>query len=187
VFALNRAMGFLGKWNIDASRHQRELILAADYLRMSYYEKFLTGLIELMVTKGFVTCDEIDRGHPLRGSVKTSPALKAAMIPSLVAKGSSTSRSVTVKPAFEVGQQVRARNMHPAGHTRLPRYARGKLGKVVQDHGVFVFPDTNAHFLGEKPQHVYSVRFAAQELWGPQASPRDAVYVDLWEDYLEIA
>jgi nitrile hydratase len=61
------------------------------------------------------------------------------------------------------------------------------LGKIVQDHGVFVFPDTNAHFLGEKPQHVYSVRFAARELWGPQASPRDAVYVDLWEDYLERA
>ena len=76
-------------------------------------------------------------------------------------------------PRFQVGQRVRARNMHPAGHTRLPRYARGKLGTIDRDHGVYVFPDTNAHFLGEKPQHVYSVRFAARELWGEQASPRD--------------
>src|SRR5438034_4578798 len=60
----------------------------------------------------------------------------------------------------------------------LPRYARGKLGAIDRDHGVFVFPDTNAHFLGEKPQHVYSVRFAARELWGDEAPPRDAVYIE---------
>jgi nitrile hydratase len=82
---------------------------------------------------------------------------------------------------------VRARNINPTGHTRLPRYARGKAGAIVRDHGVFVFADTNAHFLGEKPQHVYSVRFTARELWGEQASPRDAVYLDLFDDYLEHA
>jgi len=185
VFALNRAMGSWRKWNIDASRHQRELIPAAEYLRMSYYEKFFAGLIELMIKSGLVTREEIESGHASPGSAKTSPPLTASMIPTIVAKGSRTSRNVTLEPAFKVGDEVRARNTHPAGHTRLPRYARGKLGKIVQDHGVFVFPDTNAHFLGENPQHVYSVRFAACELWGPQASPRDAVYVDLWEDYLE--
>jgi nitrile hydratase len=88
---------------------------------------------------------------------------------------------------FRPGQRVRARNIHPTGHTRLPRYARGKRGTIVRDYGVFVFPDTSAHSLGEKPQHVYSVRFAARELWGEQASPRDSVYVDMWEDYLERA
>jgi nitrile hydratase len=77
--------------------------------------------------------------------------------------------------------------MHPTGHTRLPRYARGKVGTIDRDHGVFTFPDTNFLFLGEKPQHVYSVRFAARELWGDQAAPQDSVYVDLWEDYLEPA
>ena len=82
---------------------------------------------------------------------------------------------------------MRARNMHPAGHTRLPRYARGKIGTIARDHGVFVFPDTNAHFLGEEPHHVYSVCFAARELWGQQAGMRDTVYVDLWEAYLEPA
>jgi nitrile hydratase len=86
-----------------------------------------------------------------------------------------------------VSQRVRARNLNPNGHTRLPRYARGKMGTIIRDHGVFVFPDTNAEFQGDKPQHVYSVRFTARELWGEQASPRDAVYLDLWDDYLEPA
>jgi nitrile hydratase len=86
-----------------------------------------------------------------------------------------------------MGQRVRARNINPVGHTRLPRYARGKTGTVERDHGVYVLPDTNAHFLGEKPQHVYSVRFTARELWGEQASPRDSVYLDMWDDYLEPA
>jgi nitrile hydratase len=88
---------------------------------------------------------------------------------------------------FQVGQNVRARNINPLGHTRLPRYARGKAGTVVRHRGIFVFPDTNAHFLGEQPQHLYSVRFAARELWGEDASPRDSVYIDMWDSYLEHA
>ena len=82
---------------------------------------------------------------------------------------------------------VRTRNINPVGHTRLPRYARAKSGVIDRDHGIFVFPDTAAHDLGEKPQHVYSVRFAARELWGDQAKPQDSVYLDLWDDYLERA
>jgi nitrile hydratase len=99
----------------------------------------------------------------------------------------NASRDVKVAPRFQAGQRVRARNMHPVGHTRLPRYARGKVGMIERDYGVFVFPDTNAHFLGEKPQHVYSVRFAARELWGEQAAPLDSVYLAMWDDYLEPA
>ena len=81
----------------------------------------------------------------------------------------------------------RGRNINPLGHTRLPRYVRGKNGTIARHHGIFVFPDTNAQFAGEKPQHVYSVRFKAQELWGEQASPRDSIYLDMWDDYLELA
>jgi hypothetical protein len=105
----------------------------------------------------------------------------------LLARGIAASRDVQAAPRFKVSQRVRARNMNPTGNTRLPRYARGKMGTIERDHGVFVFPDTNAEFLGEKPQHVYSVRFTARELWGDQAAPRDTVYVDLWDDYLERA
>ena len=90
-----------------------------------------------------------------------------------------------VQPRFTVGQAVIARNMHPVGHTRLPRYVRGRRGVVERDHGVFIFPDSHAAGEGARPQHVYSVRFDARELWGATASPRDRVYVDLWDDYLD--
>ena len=187
VFALNRAVGAWGEWNIDASRHQKELIPPADYLRISYYEKFLVGMIELLVKSGLVTRAEIDSGKPARGSEKATPPLTVDKVSALVAAGVPTNRNTPATPTFRVGQQVRARNLNPTGHTRLPRYARGKLGRVEHDHGVFVFPDTNAHFLGERAQHLYSVRFPARELWGGQAAEQDAVYVDLWDDHLEPA
>ena len=85
------------------------------------------------------------------------------------------------------GQKVRARNTHPAGHTRLPRYVRGHVGSVELNRGVQAFPDTNVYGRGKNPQHVYSVRFAARELWGEEASSSDSVYLDLWDDYLEPA
>lgn len=187
VFALNRAVGAWGKWNIDASRHQKEQIPAAEYLRMSYYEKFLVGMTELLINSGLVSAAEVQSGKPARGSKKVTPALTADKVPVLVAKGSPASRNTPAAPKFRAGQRIRTRNINPAGHTRLPRYARGKFGTIERDHGVFVFPDTNAHFAGENPQHVYSVRFDARELWGAQASPQDAVYVNLWDDHLEPA
>ena len=185
VFALNRAVGAWGKWNLDASRHQKELIPPAEYLRISYYEKFLVGMTELLVTSGLVTRAEIEGGKPARGSKKASPPLTADKVPLFVEKGVPASRNAPGAQKFQVGQRVRARNINPTGHTRLPRYARGKSGTVERDHGAFVFPDTDAHFLGEKPQHVYSVRFAARDLWGEQAKPNDTVVVAMWDDYLE--
>jgi nitrile hydratase len=187
VFALNRALGAWGKWNIDASRHQKELIPAAEYLRMSYYERFLVGMTELAINAGLVTRAEVGSGKPARGSKRANPPLTAEKVPMLVTQGVPANRKVPASPKFTAGQRVRARNINPTGHTRLPRYARGKLGTVERDHGVFVFPDTNAHFLGEKPQHLYSVRFSARELWGDQARPQDAVYANLWDDHLELA
>ena len=185
LFALRRAMGAWRKWNIDVTRHQVELVPAVDYLRLSYYARQFVAFLETLVKSGLVTRSEIESGTPVAGPPKATPALSADGARALVAKGVPTSRDVAVTGRFQVGQRVRARNMHPVGHTRLPRYARGKIGTIERDHGVFVFPDTNAHFLGEKPQHVYAVRFAAQELWGEQAAPHDAVYLALWDDYLE--
>ena len=184
VLALNLAMAAWGKWNIDAGRHQIELIPGDQYLRMSYYEKWLTRLIELIARAGLATPAEIETGHPVPGSGKASP-LSAESLAALLAKGSPATRDVTVAARFEAGDRVRAKNINPVGHTRLPRYARGKLGTVERDHGVHVFPDTRAHLLGDNPQHLYSVRFAARELWGDQASPHDSVYLDLWDDHLE--
>ncbi len=187
VFAINIAMGAWRKWNIDAGRHQIELIPPADYLRMSYYERWLARVIRLAVNAGLVTREEIRSGEPAPGSQKATPPFTLDRVALLQRTGAGARRDVPVEPRFKPGQQVRARNIHTVGHTRLPRYARGKQGVIHLDHGVYVFPDTNAHFRGENPQHVYSVRFAARELWGDQASERDAVYLDLWDDYLEPA
>jgi nitrile hydratase subunit beta len=185
--ALYRAMGVWRKWNMDASRHERNLIPPAEYLRNAYYESSLEQISGLLVKRGVVTREEIESGVPAPGAAKVSPALRPDGVMALLARGTVSSREVQVTPSFKVGQQVRARNMNPATHTRLPRYARGKVGGVVRDHGVFVFPDTNAHYLGEKPQHVYSVRFTGCELWGDKAAPQDSVYLDMWDDYLEPA
>ena len=110
---------------------------------------------------------------PSPGLAKATPPLTPDKIPATLPTRIHANRDVPVSPRFPVGQRVRARNINPVSHTRLPRYARGKFGTIHRDYGVFVFPDTNAHFLGENPQHVYSVRFAARELWGAQAAERD--------------
>jgi nitrile hydratase beta subunit len=187
VFALRRATGAWGKWNIDTTRHEIELVPAADYLRLGYYERQFVAFIETLVKRGMLTRVEIDSGIPARGSPKAVPPLTPEKVAVLVSKGVPTSRDVPVSPRFQTGQRVRARNINPTGHTRLPRYARGKLGTIERDYGVFVFPDTNAHFLGENPHHVYAVRFSARELWGEQAKPQDSVYLALWENYLDPA
>ena len=182
VFALTVAMGAWRKWNIDASRHGIEQLPPADYLRMSYYEKWFTRLVALMLKHGLITQPEIASGCP--AGPKLTPPFTAAKVAETLGKGGPYTRDVSAEPRFHVGQRVRARNLNPSGHTRLPRYVRGHIGNIDRDHGIFVFPDTNAQFLGEKPQHLYSVRFAARELWGDQASANDSVYLDLWDDYL---
>jgi nitrile hydratase len=185
IYALVRAMGAFGRWNIDASRHQRELIPAAEQLRMSYYERWLAGLTELLLRHAFITAEELASGKAAPGGAKLTPALPAATVPGLIARGSPAARESSRGPRLQTGQRVRARNLNPVGHTRLPRYVRGKSGVIDRVHGVFVFPDANAHFFGESPQPLYSVRFEARELWGGDSPAADAVYVDLFEDYLD--
>jgi nitrile hydratase beta subunit len=186
VFAMVGAAGALRKWNIDAGRYARELIPPAEYLRMTYYEKWYAGLVDLLIAKGLVTSAEIESGKPAPGFSKAAPPTPEEILEAS-ANRARTRRDIFITPRFQAGQRVRACNINPVGHTRLPRYARGKLGAIDRDYGVFVFPDTNAEFLGENPQHVYAVRFSARELWGEQAKPQDAVYLALWDDYLEPA
>jgi nitrile hydratase len=139
------------------------------------------------VKYGLVTQAEMDSGKAAPGSTKATPAFSLATASRWLNRGIASSQDPKVRPLFKVGQRVRARNINPIGHTRLPRHARGKTGVVARDHGVYIFPDTNAHFQGEKRQHVYSVRFTARELWGESSPPRDSVHIDMWDDYLERA
>ena len=186
MYAITRAMRAGGeRQNLDSSRYLLEQLPPAEYLRMSYYERWFARLVNQLLASGLATRDELASGRAPVASPRMTPRIVAAAVPQLIARRNSARRDAAVVPRFAVGQRVRARNIHPVSHTRLPRYARGRLGVIVRDHGVFVFPDTNAQFLGEKPQHVYSVRFAAQELWGEQASRGDSVHLDLWDDYLE--
>jgi nitrile hydratase subunit beta len=192
VLAINLAVSAWGRTNLDAWRHARERIPGPDYLRMGYYEKWLTALLGEIVEQGLVTADELAAGLPAPGAAPTDPALKAADVAGVLARGGPAQRPAQAPPALAVGDRVRARNIHPDGHTRLPRYVRGHQGVITAHHGTHVFPDSNAHGLGEDPRHLYQVRFEAAELWGPDAggfghAGRGAVYLDLWEPYLEPA
>ena len=185
TYALTRALRAWRKWNIDMDRHALECIPPADYLWMSYYERWASRLFDHVIKFGLVTPEELESGKAAPGSMKATPPLTAAMSSGFVNRGIPSAIDPKVPPRFKVGQRVRARNIHPAGHTRLPRYARGKMGTITRDHGVYSFPDTSAHALGDTRQHVYSVRFQARELWGANASTRDFVHLDMWDAYLE--
>ena len=193
AFGLTLAMGAWRRWNIDMSRWEREQMPPAEYLATTYYEHWLFGLERLLRKHGFVDDTElarVARGEltPSSGSpVLQDGALRRENVSRMLRNPRASRLDDAVPAKFQVGQAVVARNLHPTGHTRVPRYVRGRRGEVAIDHGVFIFPDTHATGEGKKPQHVYAVRFAAQELWGPSAPAHDSVYVDLWDDYLEAA
>lgn len=182
--ALNSAVRYLGTWSIDAARHSRERMPPAAYLAASYYERWLFGLRTLLVERGLITANELASGRAERRAEGIRP-LRASDFPAYLTRMRGFRMDVDVAPGFRVGDPVRTRNVHPGGHTRLPRYARDKRGEIVRDHGVFPFPDTNAMTGDKRPQHCYSVRFGARELWGPAAPARDSVHLDLFEGYLE--
>ena len=170
--------------NIDEFRHAIERIPPGRYLASSYYERWLAALETLLVERGVITREELLEkfNDPAEvGGAEIAIAVRTAAPDAIKEKrGAKSPRARFVK-----GDRVRARNINPSGHTRVPRYARGKRGVVARDWGVFVFPDTNAHHAGTNPQHCYSVEFEARELWGKSAEGREKVLIDLWEDYLE--
>ncbi len=172
--------------NIDAGRHARESIPGPTYLAMTYYERWFEALRRMLVGGGFVTAGELASGAADPAAAKATPRLAPADVSTALARQGSYRREGAA-PAFAVGDRVRARNLHPTGHTRLPRYARGRVGVIERCHGAHVLPDTHAHGGGDDPRALYTVRFTARELWGPDAAPRDSVSLDLWEPYLERA
>ena len=159
-----------------------ERIPPAQYLASSYYERWLAAAETLLVERGVVTREEL----LAKEDASIDPALIANAVP---ARGPTPVKDKSLKKPprarFVKGDRVRGRNLNPSGHTRLPRYVRGKSGVIARDWGVFDFADTKAHRAGAKPQHCYSVAFDARELWGKSANSRERVYIDLWEDYLE--
>jgi nitrile hydratase len=190
VLALTLASGAMGKWNIDISRHARENQPPAQYLANSYYQTWLVGLEKLLLEAGLITVEEIASGKsaaPLPADL-TQRVLKAEAVEEVLGRGDNFTTDDDITPKHAVGDQVRVRNIHPTHHTRAPRYVRGKCGVIERQHGVFVFADENSKGPGHRVgQNIYSVRFTAQELWGPDAATTDCVYVDLWDGHLEVA
>jgi nitrile hydratase beta subunit len=187
ALGLTLAAGAMGHWTIDESRHARESLHPADYYASSYYEIWIKALERLLLRHGFVTAEELAAGQAAGAGTEPRRVLAAAEVPGMIARGSPYVREVATPPAFAVGERVRTAVMHPAGHTRLPRYARGKRGVIEAVNGAHVFPDSNAHGKGEAPQWLYTVVFEAAEIWGRDAEPGQRLSVDAWESYLEPA
>jgi len=186
VFALRLASVFHGKWNGNMNRYAVEQMPPAEYLAATYYERVLFALQKLLVEQGLLSAKELEAGSA-EAKANVAGVLTVDGIETLLRNRIRARRDENVQPKFKAGDRVMARNIHPAGHTRLPRYARGRRGVIDRDCGVYVFPDTSAMARDPKPQHLYSVRFAARELWGPDASARDSVYMSLWDDHLDPA
>jgi nitrile hydratase len=185
AFALTVAMNATGASNIDARRHARELLPPAYYWSHTYYEIWIAGLIAMLSDLGAISEAEIVAGHSQLTPKALPRTLRAGGVSAFVAAGMPFDRAATTAPLFKIGEPVRARNIHPRGHTRLPLYVRGRQGTIARVNGVHVYPDANAHGLGEDPRWLYSVRFSADELWG--GDRWGEVRLDLWEPYLEAA
>lgn len=175
AYALN-AVGIvrLASYNIDEYRHSIERMSPLHYLSATYYERVLTGVATLLVEKGVVTLAELEEraGGPF-------PLSRA------VAQQPTSDWHPQDRARFTVGDRVLARDIHPLGHTRVPRYVRGKQGTVVHVAPRFSFPDAAAHGLTPRAEHTYHVEFLASELWGDSGGSNETVVVDLWDCYLE--
>ena len=177
----------LGHWPGDTNRRFRETLHPADYYASSYYEIWIKALEILLARHGFIYPQDIAEGRAVLPATAPNRVLYADDVAATLRRGSRYDRPIDTAPRFAAGERVRARNINPTGHTRLPRYVRGKTGVIESVHGGFVFPDTNAHGGGEDPQRLYTVVFTARELWGDYADSTLSVSVDAFEPYLEPA
>jgi nitrile hydratase len=182
MLALSLALPFAMPFTDDHLRREIERIPPDLYLRTSYYGRWLMAIESLLKERGLLP------GGTASIPVEVGPPIKAEAVAGAIHAGFPTRRDDgEASPRFAVGAKVRARNIHPKCHTRLPRYVRGHEGVIHADLGVFGFPDTNSEYKGHMAQHCYSVRFSQQTLWGREAPAGDSLYLDLWEDYLEPA
>ena len=186
TFGLTLAVLATGACPVDEIRHMSELIPPADYLTFKYYEKWLRGLEFMLLKKNLVTERELESGRA-EAATASLEAAAPETLRHIMTNRLPAFAPVELEPKFKAGDEIIAKNINPLGHTRLPRYIRGKRGEVEMDHGVFLLPDANAHGEPERPQHVYGVRFSAQELWGEDAPAGDSVHIDLFDDYMDLA
>jgi nitrile hydratase len=188
VIAIDDALARTGIQTIDEFRYAIETMDPQDYLDSTYFEHWLDGDVRNLIEKGVITREELEereRWFAANPGAPDAPATPAPPFQRRKVPPEGYRREVDRQPRFAAGDPVRTRVIAPKGHTRLARYVRGKCGTVFAHHGAHVYPDSNAMGRGEDPQHLYTVRFEAAELWGDDAGPREAVFIDLWEPYLQ--
>ena len=183
VRALQRAMEATGVWTLDGFRAAQELLPAVTYLSSSYYARWFRALERQVVRHGLVGEDEIAAGRSLRPGIRLNR--KLTLDDAKANRSGRYDRPAPGSARFKAGDSVRARNINPTTHIRLPRYARGKFGTVEAVRGCHVFPDTSAVGAGEDPQWLYTVVFTGRELWGDEADPKIKVSIEAFEPYLE--
>lgn len=185
AFALNMAMGVADVWNLDEFRFARESLPPAQYLNLSYYGLWVATLEKMMLEFGVATPDELATGKVASRESAGQKAVTAAQVADMVRCGSPYGRAPVSPAKFKVADKVRARNVHPKTHTRLPRYVRGHIGEVIRVVGCHVFPDSHATNRIEDPHWLYTVRFDGRELWGASSEENTKVSIEAWEPYLE--
>jgi nitrile hydratase beta subunit len=186
VLAMQRAMGYAGAWHIDMARFAQERLPPPVYLTASYYQRWALAMECNLVERGYAGADELAAGHALHPGKPLSRKLTTDVVKQGMTRGSFY-RQASASARFKAGDRVRTKNIHPATHTRLPRYARGKVGVVQLVHGCQAFPDAVAIDKGDDPQWLYTVVFDGTELWGPDAEAGLTVSIDAFEPYLEPA
>lgn len=187
VLAMSRAIGASGAWTIDMGRYGIELLPPDVYLASSYYKRWFLRLEQMLIQRGLIEVDEIAAGRALHPG-KTLPRgiLTVADVAGVLRRG-SFGRPARAPARFKPGDRVRAKNIHPAAHTRLPRYVRGHVGVIERLHGAHVFPDSTVLGEGEDPRWLYTVCFDGHDLWATDADPAVKVSIDAFEPYLEQA
>lgn len=185
LFSFMVALMGSGYFSIDEMRRSTDKIPPVQYLASSLYEKWLESLVNMLVEKNVITTEEMRIGKSLRTTGTALPPLPKEGAEFITSNPVPVLQELDQPPLFEVGDKVTTKVMHPTTFTRLPRYTRGKQGTVEKNYGAFLFPDSNAYGRVEAPQYNYSVRFSARELWGNDAPPKDSLFIDLFESYME--
>lgn len=194
VFCITQIIDTTGIWNLDEHRHEIELMNTADYINDGYYGRWLFAMESLLDKKKILTREEVDlRVSEMMADLReyTKSDMSERNWPleeDQKIRWGACRYEASVEPAYVVGQTVRVRNIHPPGHTRVTAYTRGKVGVIERVNAqAWVLPDTRAHNEGENLQAVYTIKFSACTLWGPQAESNQYLFIDLSEDHIEAA
>jgi nitrile hydratase subunit beta len=190
VFAIQMLVGLEGLGAGPGGRPVREEMDPAHYLAASYYERWLYSAEQRLLRKGTIRPGEVEGVVERLAAGESAPAHRDAAMAERMVADLREVHPMDAPPAdarFERGQLVRVKRMHPAGHTRCPRYVRGALGVVERVRGADRLPDRAVYGERVTPEPVYSVAFRSQELWGPSEEAPWTVLLDLWDSYLDPA